>query len=128
MFDWLPGGSEHFDLDIFFEVAAAKDFSEMVPHNAQSFLMLGIALERYILVCHAALAKQHYKGYVRYGLYLAITLLILLTSVLPLAEVLYFLINFQGPVNGVGYWVTSETHYLTLFRFFSFFLVFHSFV
>ncbi len=86
----------------FFQVAAAKDFSEMVPHNTQSFLMLGVAVERYILVCHAAVARQYYKGKVRFGFYFLITLLIVLTSVLPLGEVIYYIVHYdsvRGEVN-----------------------------
>ncbi len=62
LFKWLPSHLGEYHILDFFKVAASKKFSELVPHNTQSFLMLGIALERYILVCHAALAKQHYKG------------------------------------------------------------------
>ena len=51
--------------------------------------MLGLALERYFLVCHAARAKQYYKGYIRFALFMLITVLIMLTCSLPVGDFIH---------------------------------------
>ena len=105
--EYLPEEVNGFYLVDFYKIAAVKDFSELIPHNTQSFLMLGIAVERYILVCHAAVAKVYYTMKVRLGFYLLITLLLLLSCVLPVGELLYFLIKYEGRTyDTVGYWVS----------------------
>ena len=80
----------------FFQTSSAKNFSETIPHITQCFLILGLATERYMLVCHPAKAKIFYHGKFRYGFFSLITAMILLTCILPVGDLVYHLIVYSG--------------------------------
>ena len=95
----LPTKWGYFWADEFFDTTSAKTFSEMIPHNTQCLLMLGIAIERYVLVCHAAKAKQFYKGYPRFGFFSLVTLLIFLANILPMGDLIYHMIQYRNEIR-----------------------------
>ena len=67
--------------------------SELVPHYAQCFLTLGIALERYLLVCHPAWARQSFNGAKKLIFYLVFTAAALLPSGLVVTETVHFILE-----------------------------------
>ena len=80
------------NVDRFFsQLHTSRDISELLPHYTQCILMLGIALERYVLICHAATAKTYYIGYRRIGFYILVTIALLIPCSFPLAEAVYYI-------------------------------------
>ena len=70
---------------------SARDISELVPHYAQCLLMLGISMERYLLICHAASANIYYKGFRRVSFYIIATSAFLIPAATPVIEALYYI-------------------------------------
>ncbi len=85
-------------LTLFANIHSTKDISEAAPHYTQCFLTLGIALERYLLICHAAAAYHSYNGIRRVVFYLLFTAAFLIPSMLPIGEVAYFIITHDSHI------------------------------
>ena len=81
--------------EFFVDFVSARGILEQIPHNSQCCLMLGMAAERYLLICHAAWAKQHYRGWLRVGFYVFITTLFIIPSVLPVGDAVHMLADYE---------------------------------
>ena len=80
---YLPAGNNKLrrTMSVFtVETAVTRVMTELLPHVSQCVFMFGIAVERYILVCHPTKAKQLLTPRKRFSFCLLLTLILFLVS------------------------------------------------